>query len=733
MPITFDTESRKIHLFNENISYILALCAGRFPESLYFGKRVRDYTYAPRSYGHDARPLFVCLGDLDEKISLDHIRQEYPSYGSTDFHYPAFTLLQENGSRVSRFEYESHVVYPSKKSLSPLPSVYTEDNAEADSIDISLHDKVSKTRLILTYSIFAGLDAVTRSVRFEQEGDSSVTLERAMSFSIDLPDSDFEMLQLSGAWARERQVRQRALVEGVQSVHSMRGSSSAEHNPFIALKRPSTNEDSGEAYGFSLVYSGNFLAQAEVDTFGSTRVMMGIHPDTFRWPLAKGESFTTPEAILVYSDDGLNGMSQTFHSLFRTRLARGSWRDSDRPILLNNWEATGCDFTEAQILDMAHSAKDLGIELVVLDDGWFGARNSDRAGLGDWTPNLEKLPGGIAGLARKIEAEGLKFGLWFEPEMVNADSDLYRAHPDWILRTPGRVPSVGRNQYVLDFSRGDVVDLIFESVSSVLRGAPVSYVKWDMNRYLTECRSAALESDAQGTVFHRYVLGVYRLYDSLTRAFPDILFESCSSGGARFDPGILAFAPQTWTSDDSDAIERLRIQWGTSLAYPLSSMGNHVSAVPNQQVSRITPLATRAHVAFFGELGYELDLDELDAAERDQVREQIAYYKKHRSLVREGLFFRLRSPFAGNVSSWMVSSRDGNEALVGCYRTLNWPNQGETLIKLRGLESKARYAVEGKTATFFGDELMHSGLPIGYDEWSTYGDFASAVYYLKKA
>lgn len=732
MPITFDSESLKFHLFNENISYLFALCAGRFPESLYFGKRVRDYSYARRSYGHDARPLFVCLGDLDEKISLDHIRQEYPSYGSTDFHYPAFTLLQENGSRVSRFEYESHAVYPSKKSLAPLPSTYAEGDGEADSVDISLFDEVSRTRLVLTYSIFAGFDAVTRSVRFEQEGPSAVTLERAMSFSVDLPDCDFEMLQLSGAWARERQVRQRALVEGVQSVHSLRGSSSAEHNPFIALKRPSTDEDSGEAYGFSLVYSGNFLAQAEVDTFGSTRVMMGIHPDTFRWPLATGESFTAPEAVLVYSDAGLNGMSQTFHSLFRTRLARGPWRDADRPVLLNNWEATGCDFTEPQILDMARSAKDLGIELVVLDDGWFGARNSDRAGLGDWTPNLEKLPGGISGLAKKIEAEGLKFGLWFEPEMVNADSDLYRAHPDWILRTPGRVPSVGRNQYVLDFSRDDVVDHIRKSVSSVLRDAPVSYVKWDMNRYLTECGSAALESGAQGTVFHRYVLGVYRLYDSLTRAFPDILFESCSSGGARFDPGILAFAPQTWTSDDSDAIERLRIQWGTSLAYPLSSMGNHVSAVPNQQVARITPLATRAHVAFFGELGYELDLDELDGAEKDQVREQIAFYKKHRSLVREGRFFRLRSPFAGNVSAWMVSSGDGNEALVGCYRTLNRPNQGETIVKLRGLEPKARYAVGEKAAAFFGDELMYSGLPIGCDEWCTHGDFASSIYYLKK-
>jgi alpha-galactosidase len=377
----------------------------------------------------------------------------------------------------------------------------------------------------------------------------------------------------------------------------------------------------------------------------------------------------------------------------------------------------------------------------VLDDGWFGARKDDKAGLGDWKPNLVKLPGGIAGLAKKIEAEGLKFGLWFEPEMVNADSDLYRAHPDWILRTPGRAASVGRNQYVLDFSRDEVVDYIYESVSTVLRGASVSYVKWDMNRYLTECWSAMLRSEEQGTVFHRYVLGVYRLYDLLTRAFPEILIESCSSGGARFDPGILAFAPQTWTSDDSDAIERLHIQWGTSLVYPLSSMGNHVSAVPNQQVARITPLATRAHVAFFGELGYELDLDELDVSEKEQVRDQISFYKKHRTLVREGLFFRILSPFSGNITAWMVVASDKSEALVACYRTLNWPNQGETTVRLRGLDPKARYSVEGKAgdvsarekdSSFFGDELMYSGLPIGYGEWCVCGDFASSIYYLKR-
>ena len=731
MPIHYDQDLLKFHLHNGEISYVIRICAGKFPEHVYFGRRLHDARPAREHFGHDKRPLFVWRAEGEDRISLHHLAREYPQYGSSDFHYPASIVVQENGSRISEWVYESHSITRGKVPLESLPSTYVESEAEADSLELVMRDHVTGVRLVLTYSIFVDFPAVTRSARFENRGEGTVTLERAMSFSLDFGESDFEMIQLSGAWARERHIRSRPLVEGAQAVFSMRGTSSAEHNPFLALKRVSTTEDTGDVFGFSLVYSGNFLAHAEVDAFCSTRLMMGIHPDSFRWPLGPGEHFETPEAVLVYSCDGLNGMSQTFHRLYRTRLARGVWRDRDRPVLLNNWEATGCNFTEDKILHMAESAKALGIELFVLDDGWFGARDNDWSGLGDWFANENKLPSGLAGLAKKITALGLRFGIWIEPEMVNRDSDLFRAHSDWILQVPDRLPSVGRNQYVLDFSRPEVVDHIAGAIEAVLRDADVSYVKWDMNRYLTECWSASSAPSGQGMIFHKYVMGVYSLYSRLTRAFPEILFESCSSGGARFDPGILAYAPQTWTSDDTDAVERLKIQYGTSFAYPLSSMGNHVSVVPNQQVGRITSFAFRGDVAFFGQLGYELDPDGLSPFERDQVREQIARYRSYRALVREGIFFRLLSPFEGNVAAWMIVSADRREAIAACYRILNRPNPEDMTLRLKGLRKDIRYTIEEFCdSPWFGDELMYAGIRLTPESWKTSEDFSSIFLHL---
>jgi alpha-galactosidase len=732
MPILYDEVNKKFHLHNDSVSYIIDICAGRFVRNVYFGRRVHDVSDVRKKFNDDNRALTACTGLIDGQISLHHLAQEYPTYGSTDFHYPACCVKQRDGSRISAFAYESHDIRRGKKTIDPLPSSYVENDDEADSLDIVMFDPVNRMRVVLTYAIFSSLPVITRSARICNDGTSPVTLERAMSFSLDLPDSAWQMIQLSGDWSRERQVRVRPLTEGVQSVHSMRGTSSADHNPFIALKRPNTDELSGEVYGFSLVYSGNFLAQAEVDSFARTRVMMGIHPDTFEWPLAAGESFQTPEATLVYSSAGLNSMSQTFHRLYRERLVRGNWRDRDRPVLLNNWEATCFDFNEKKIIAMAKTAKELGVELFVLDDGWFGKRNDDRSGLGDWWPNTAKLPDGVRGLASKIHDLGLMFGLWIEPEMVNADSDLYRAHPDWILHVAGRPPSEGRHQFVLDFSRNEVVDYIATSISAVLRGSAVSYVKWDMNRYLTECGSSAASAEWQGAVFHKYVLGVYRLYGKLTSEFPEILFESCSAGGARYDPGILSFAPQTWTSDDTDAIERLKIQYGTSMVYPLSSMGNHVSEVPNQQVGRSPSFDTRGNVAFFGMLGYELDPCELDETERAKVREQIAFYTLRRTLVRTGKFYRLKSPFEGNLTSWIVVSEDSREAVAACYRVLYSANPGDTVCKFAGLMEEVRYAVDGReNEVYFGDELMYSGLRIRQDEWTDRGDFSSVLWYFR--
>ena len=461
------------------------------------------------------------------------------------------------------------------------------------------------------------------------------------------------------------------LEQGIQAVDSRRGNSSHEHKPFLVLKRPHTTEHQGEAIGFSLVYSGNFRMQAEVDTHDVTRVTAGIKPAGFDWKLDIGERFQTPEAVMVYSNEGLNGMSQAFHRLYRSRLARGYWRDRVRPILNNNWEATYFDFTEDRLVEIASKAKECGVELFVLDDGWFGERSSDRAGLGDWYANKKRLPRGIKGLAERIEALGMKFGLWFEPEMVNKDSDLYRLHPDWILQTPGRSVSHGRYQYVLDFSRKEVVDCIYEMMAKLLAEARISYIKWDMNRSITECYSAALPADRQGEVFHRYILGVYDLYERLTSNFPEVRFESCASGGGRFDPGILYYAPQGWASDDSDAVERLKIQYGTSMCYPISSIGAHVSVTPNHQVFRNTPLHTRANVAYFGTFGYELDLNKLTDEEIEQVKSQISFMKEYREIIQFGTFYRLKSPFENNETIWQVVSEDKKTSLVGWYRVLN--------------------------------------------------------------
>lgn len=734
MPIIFHENSREFHVYNDQISYIIKILINNQLGHLYFGKKVHDN----ESFGYilqtKPRALAASAFEDDHNFSLQYIMQEYPSYGTTDFRYPAFEVKQENGSRISFFEYKTHLIHPGKKKLNGLPATYVEYDSEADTLEITLVDVVTQMEMILCYTIYRDYPVITRNVRFMCSGEKTVLLERAMSASIDLPDSDFEMIHLSGAWSRERHIRCRRLEQGIQSIYSMRGISSAEHNPFIALKRPHADEFNGEVYGFSLVYSGNHLEQVEVDTHDMSRVMLGIHPDTFEWMMSKGEIFQTPEAVMVYSDKGLNKMSQTYHELYRRRLVRGQWRDKARPVLINNWEATEMDFTEEKIINIAKTGKELGIEMFVLDDGWFGKRDNDKSGLGDWyVTNFNKLPGGIKGLADKIEAIGMKFGLWFEPEMVSKDSDLYRAHPDWIIQTPGRRASPSRNQHVLDYSRKEVVDHIYSLLEKVLSEAKISYVKWDMNRYITECYSDDKDEKSQGKVFHQYILGVYDLYDRLTSRFPHILFESCSSGGARFDPGIMYYAPQTWTSDDTDAIERLKIQYGTSMLYPISSMGAHVSAVPNQQVGRTTPIDTRANVAFFGVFGYELDLTELTDMEKTKVKQQVAFYKAHRSLILTGRFYRISSPFEDKAVSWIIVSEDKSEAIAGYYKIMNKANDGWKRFRLAGLDTCRRYTINGDNQrAFYGDELMNIGIVVNDNDLCSGGsDFSSVVYYLK--
>ena len=560
-----------------------------------------------------------------------------------------------------------------------------------------------------------------------------------MSCNVDLIDDAWEMVQLNGAWSRERHVTTMPLRPGIQSVYSMRGHSSAQFNPFLALKRKECTETQGECMGFTLLYSGSFLAGVEVDNYHVSRVQIGIHPDCFEWTLQQGESFETPEAVYVYSEDGLNGMSQAFHTLFNRHLVRGKYRMKERPILINNWEATYFDFDEEKIVRIAETAAQAGIELFVLDDGWFGNRNDDHRGLGDWYVNLQKLPHGISGLSQRIHSLGMQFGLWIEPEMVNRDSNLYRTHPEWVMVDPDYVPCHGRNQYVLDFSRKEVVDYIFKCLDQVLDGADVNYIKWDMNRTMSEVYSRSHSSLQQGRVMHEYILGVYDLYERLIQKYPDILFESCASGGGRFDAGMLYYAPQAWTSDNSDAVERLKIQYGTSYVYPPSCMGAHVSAVPNHQVFRNTPFNTRANTAFYGAFGYELDLSKLTEDELEQVRQQVTFMKKYRSVFQYGTFYRLSSPFESNETVWMSVSQDQKTAIVGYYRVLNEVNVGYRRIRLKGLNPDEQYRISMDGRWIEGRELMKAGL-VTSDYTSgengeiyngSNGDFISRLYVLE--
>lgn len=739
MPIIFHQTSKTFHLYNDKISYIFKILKNQQLGQLYYGAKIQDRENFDHLLEMAPRAMAVCTFEDDRGFSLEHVKQEFPVIGGGDFRIGAIDIEQENGSRILEFSYQDHRIMAGKKKLPDLPATYVENDQEAMTLEVDLYDSLIETMVTLSYTIFSELPAITRHVQINNQSTATLKLDHLMSMVLDLPDKDYTMIELTGAWSRERHIKKRILEHGIQAIGSLKGCSSNSFNPFVALARPDCNEHGGEVLGFSFVYSGNFLAQVEVDPFDVARVALGIHPHGFSWQLSPGENFVTPEAIMVYSNNGLNGMSQTYHQIFQNNLTRGPYKNKPRPILINNWEGTYFDFDEDRILKMAQTAKNLGIELFVLDDGWFGKRNDDFAGLGDWWPNLKKLPEGIAGLSQKINELGLDFGLWFEPEMVNKDSDLYRNHPEWTLATPQRRMSPGRNQYVLDFSNPEVVAYIYKLMAKVIKEGHISYIKWDMNRVMSEVYSTVHSSKDQGKVMHQYILGVYRLYEMLIQAFPDILFESCASGGARFDPGMLYYAPQTWTSDDTDAIERLKIQYGTSLVYPLSSMGSHVSAVPNHQVGRLTPIETRANVAYFGTFGYELDLDRIDGATQAKIKDQIKFMKSHRELLQFGTFYRLRSPFETNETVWMVVAPDEKEAIVGYYRALNEVNVAYRKVKLAGLEPDFEYHVSLNETNNFGDELMNFGLIVsdgssgepqeGYNGLN--GDYQSRLYHLK--
>lgn len=734
MPIIFHKETQEIHLYNEEISYIIHILPNGHIGNLYFGKKI-DHQ---KSYNHlfegAYRPLAAYVEEGDNQFSLQETRQEYPTFGLSDFRKGAFLIKQENGSEISDFKYESYKIMKGKPKLTGLPQTYVEDVEEASTVEVVLFDKVMNSKLILYITIFEERPVITRSTCFLNIGNKAISIEKAMSFNLDLPDTNYNMIQLNGAWGRERHVYDRSIEQGTQGFYSLKGASSAEFNPFLALRRPNTDEFSGEVLGFSLIYSGNFLAEIDVDTYNQTRIMMGIHPDRFSWKLNSNEKFYTPEIAIVYSDKGLNYMSQVYHSLYRECLMRGKWKNKVRPVLLNSWEAFEFSIDEEKIKELSSNASKLGVELFVLDDGWFGDRNNDKAGLGDWIVNKNKFPNGLSGIIEYVNKLGMEFGIWIEPEMVNKDSDLYRMHKDWIIHDPERKSSHTRNQYTLDFSRDEVVEYIYSKIERLLSDYNISYIKWDMNRYITECYSRGKDANYQGTVYHKYILNVYKLYDKLTTKFPNVLFESCSSGGARFDPGMLYYAPQTWTSDNTDAIERIKIQYGSSFVYPLISMGSHVSESPNQQVFRETSLETRANVAYFGNLGYELNVNELSDFEKNKIRDQIEFYKKNREVFQYGKFYRLRNPFTNNIAGWMIISKDKKNVIVGCYKILNQANEGKERLKLVGLDINETYELSYPyKKEIKGDELMNIGVSVDNKYFCNNGkDFSSVLYTLKK-
>lgn len=722
MSIIYMEKDKSFVLQGKDITYILRIRKNKYLEHVYYGSKIEKPVIS-QMVKDKVRASFNANPDDDESFSLDTMRAEYPAYGNTDLRMPAYQVQLDNGTRITDLTYESYEIVKGKEKLNGLPSL-TGSEDQVETLHITLVDSLINLKVVLSYSVFNDENVIARSVRFINQGHTNLSILRALSMGLDFDHYNFDMMTLSGSWARERHVVRRAIVHGTQSIESRRGASGHSENPFIALMDKDANEDRGEVYGFSLVYSGNFLASVEVDQYDTTRVTMGINPFDFSWKLEPGEEFITPEVVMVYSNAGIGQMSRTYHRTYRNNLMKSKFRNIERPIVINNWEATYFNFTEDKIKEIAKQASELGMEIMVLDDGWFGKRDSDNSSLGDWYVYKDKLPNGLPSLVEAVNSYGMKFGLWFEPEMVSPDSDLYRAHPDWCLHVPNRHRSLGRNQLILDYSRKDVREAILKMLTDILSSADISYVKWDMNRNMSEVGSALLVKSRQQETAHRYILGVYEVMDVITDRFPDVLFESCSGGGGRFDPGILYYMPQNWTSDDTDGVERLKIQYGTSIVYPTCAMTAHVSAIPNHQTGRTTSMDFRHHVAMSGNFGYELDVTKFNEDEKKYIKEQIDLYKSIRSVVQFGDLYRLESPFDGNNTSLIYVSEDKREAVVFLYRVLSIPNEPLRRIKLMGLNPDYDYKL-GDNTIISGDQLLNYGINAS-DELS-WGDYKSSM------
>jgi len=738
MMIEYDNSRGIFHLFNNKISYILQIEENGYLTHLFFGKKVKSYT-GGYAYPKHERPFSPNPGDsVGSKFSLDNVLMEYPGFGFGDFREPAHNIKLADGSRINDFRYLNHKIFNGKKKLEGLPATYANDESQATTLEITLEDNISKLQIVLSYTIFSDVSAICRSVLFVNNSSKKVELNRMASMAIDFPAKEMDLIHLPGAWASERQMVREAVLKGTKRLESKRGTSSHQQNPVAILLDKDTTEFSGETYGFALVYSGNFEIVAEKDAYNQTRLVMGINSFNFAWCVEPSNSFQAPEVVMAFSPDGLNNLSQTYHQLFNNNLVRGQFKNVERPILINNWEATYFDFNADKITAIVNQAQKLGVELFVLDDGWFGKRDNDTSSLGDWFEYEGKIAGGLKCLSEQVHEKGMKFGLWFEPEMISEKSKLYEAHPDWAIGVPGRVRALGRNQYVLDYSRKAVWAFIYGQMKAILDNVEIDYIKWDMNRHLTDVYSVALPPEQQGEVAHRYVLGLYEFMEKIIADYPHVLFESCSGGGGRFDAGMLYYMPQAWTSDNTDAAARLNIQYGSSLIYPISSMGTHVSAVPNHQTGRAVSLSTRGNVAMSGVFGYEMDLSNVSAVELSEMQKQVAFYKEHRALILYGTLNRLLNPNEDDCAAWVFVNEDKSQVLVFYCGLMVKASSPITTLKLKGLDEDSIYEVKYIEPPMFildegmklgGDQLMNIGF---YVNPNGAGDFASAKLLLKK-
>lgn len=708
MPITYNSDLRVFRLDTPNTTYLMGL-AGKenFLGHIYYGPRVPDDGLCGLLRVEE-KPFTPDVNTGERASFYDAFPFEYPAWGGGSFREPCLRLVDVNGGGNCELFYDSHRIFPGKPHLEGLPAAFGEADG-CTTLEIICRDPVLELRVHLLYTVFNDVDVICHSVRIENDGKTAVELTAALSTSLELDNQDFDLITLHGSWAREMGIDRRPLVHGKQEVFSLRGISSHQYHPFLALCEHSATQESGLAYGMSLVYSGNFLAQAELDQFDKVRAVLGIHPDGFSWHLEPGESFQAPEAVLACSDTGLGGMSRAFHDFFRNHLIRG--QQKRRPVLLNSWEAFYFDFDHDRLLELAREAAQCGIELFVVDDGWFGHREDPTTSLGDWTVNEKKLPGGLKRLGEELNKLGLELGVWMEPEMISPDSELYRAHPDWAMAIPGRTPAQARNQLVLDLTRKEVRDCIWEQIAAVLDSAPITYLKWDMNRPLTDLYSPSLSPRRQGEVYHRYVLGLYELQERLVTQFPHVLLENCCSGGGRFDPGMLYYSPQIWTSDNAEAIDRLVIQEGMSLIYPFSAMGAHVAACPSHVNGRVTPFETRGRVSLPGCFGYELDLGKLTQEELSAIPRQIEEYRQYSPVFHDGDCYRLAS-YRENHScdAVMAVSKDKSLAVVDFVQVKSRTNQRSLRLPLAGLEESALYREKESGTVRTGAGWMKVGL-----------------------